>query len=106
MGVSVVSAPTEQEIHFEKGRALSLASYRAVLDARDKDLAEARKSMGPGSERWKKVEGQLQSAAGTCQDIFAVLQRLTDAKRIPDWFVLILAVAFAAMEAPINKASS
>ena len=98
-----MSVPTAQEVHFERERARSLASYKAVLDARDKELAEARKSLGPGSEQWKALDIALKSANGTCQDIFASLQRLTDGKRIPDWFVLILAIAFAAMEAPINK---
>lgn len=99
----VVSLPTAQEIHFEKERAGTLASYKAALDARDKDLSEARKSMGPGSERWKVLEAEHDSAQGTCKDIFAALQRLTDGKRIPEWLILILAIAFAAMEAPINK---
>src|ERR1700710_2430045 len=95
--------PSENEIHFERERARSLASYKATLGSRDKDLAEARKSVGPTSKRWEVLEDELQSANGTCQDIFASLGRLTDAKSIPDWFILLLAIGFAFLEAPINK---
>jgi hypothetical protein len=99
----MITGPTENEIHFERERARSLASYKATLVSRDKDLAEARKSVGPASKQWELYEGELQSAKGTCQDIFASLGRLTDAKSIPDWFILLLAIGFAFLEAPINK---
>jgi hypothetical protein len=98
-----VSNPSDQEVHFERERARSLASYKATLDARDEELAEARNSIGPTSSRWLALDSESKSAQGTCQDIFATLSRLTDGKRIPNWFIVILALGFAALEAPINK---
>lgn len=98
-----MSNPSDQEVYFERERARSLASYKATLDARDEELAEARNSIGPTSTRWLALDGELKSAQGTCHDIFATLDRLTDGKRIPNWFIVILALGFAALEAPINK---
>ncbi|HEY1748789.1 MAG TPA: hypothetical protein VGG11_18745 [Xanthobacteraceae bacterium] len=98
-----MSSPLDQEVHFERERARSLASYKAALDARDEELAEARNSIGPTSTRWFALDSESKAAQGTCQDIFATLNRLTDGKRIPHWFVVVLALGFAALEAPINK---
>lgn len=99
----MIDGPLSKEIHFEKERARSLASYIAALGARDKDLAENRKSIGPTSMQWEVIERDRHSADGTCQDIFASLGRLTDAKRISIWAIVVLAIGFAIFEAPINK---
>jgi hypothetical protein len=98
-----VSNPSAEEVRYVKERERSLASYRATVDGRDKEIAEARKTIGPASMRWQEVDSKRRSAEGTCQAIFAALNRLTDGKRIPDWFMVLLALGFAALEAPINK---
>lgn len=98
-----MSNPSAEEVRFVKERERSLASYKATLDGRDSELAEARKTVGPASMRWQEWDSQRRSAEGTCQAIFAALNRLTDGKRISSWVMLLLAVGFAALEAPINK---
>lgn len=92
-----------EQSQLQGARAQSIASYKNLLAARDGKLAAARKTKGPGSGRWKRTEEKLRDAKQKTEAVFAQLQRLTDAKRVSGWVFGAVAIAFAALEAPINK---
>jgi hypothetical protein len=96
-------APMEEEAHLEGARAESVASYKNLLGDRDGRLAAVRKTKGPGSSRWARLEIKLRDADEKCRAIFAKLQRLSDGRRISFWWFVFGAMILAALEAPINK---
>lgn len=92
-----------EEAQLEGLRAETKASYRALLAARDGQLLERRKSIGPASDRWQRSETRIRDAEEKRRAVFAKVQRLTDAKRISGYWALLIAIGLAALEAPINK---
>lgn len=89
--------------HVEGLRAGSITAYKNLLAGRDSQLGALRKTYGPASETWERIENELRDAEHKCRAIYAQLQRPTDGKPISFWWFVLAAVILAALEAPINK---
>lgn len=95
--------PTNEESQILGARVQSLNTYRQLLGQRDGKLAAARDTIGPASDRWKRVEDKLYEAAADTRSINAKLGRLTDGNQVSSKWFLGAAIIFALLEAPINK---
>ena len=96
-------APTDELGHMEGARTGSIGDYKNLLAERDSKLAAVRKTYGPGSDRWKRLESRLTNAEGHVRAIYSRLQRGTDGKRMAFGWFLLGAIILAVLEAPINK---
>jgi len=96
------SAPNELD-RLMGDRVRHKQDYQKVLAARDDEIDRLKRSIGPGSERWKGLIDRRDRARSEFEAIAGQIGRPVNRLSLAPMAFLTLAVGLALVETPVNK---